>query len=70
MYYQRALEIYEENFGLSDVNVAKTKNNLVCVTCRFPQTSLTNFPFFRARLEMTIGQRGEITVDGRTVDQS
>ena len=33
LYYRRALEIYEEKFGPSDVNVAKTKNNLVSVTC-------------------------------------
>jgi len=29
IYYQRALEIYEEKLGADDANVAKTKNNLV-----------------------------------------
>ena len=29
-YYQRALEIYEGKLGPDDLNVAKTKNNLVC----------------------------------------
>jgi hypothetical protein len=29
MYYRRAREIYESRLGPDDVNVAKTKNNLV-----------------------------------------
>jgi len=39
LYYQRALEIYEEKLGPDDINVAKTKNNLVrvCVCVAFLQ---------------------------------
>jgi len=33
LYYQRALEIYEEKLGADDANVAKTKNNLVNKHC-------------------------------------
>ena len=36
-YYQRALVIYENQLGLDDPNVSKTKNNLVCIE---------NHPFF------------------------
>jgi len=33
-HYIRAIEIYEMSLGASDMNVIKTKNNLVRFTCR------------------------------------